>query len=75
VSAKRPITHAPIGRMTKPTAKIAAVLRSCAVGSALREKDGREIDGEGGIGEPVIPFDQIAQRSADDRNQPFARYR
>src|SRR3546814_15320166 len=41
----------------------------------LGEKDRREIDGEGGIGEPVVPFDQIARRSADDRQQPFARYR
>jgi hypothetical protein len=40
VSAKRPITHAPIGRMTKPTAKIAAVLNSCAVGSACGKKTG-----------------------------------
>src|SRR3546814_1006268 len=35
----------------------------------LGEKDRREIDGEGGIGEPVVPFDQIARRSADDRQQ------
>src|SRR3546814_12787101 len=41
----------------------------------LGEKDRREIDGEGGIGEPVVPFDQIARRSADYRQPPSARYR
>src|SRR3546814_11981585 len=41
----------------------------------LGEKDRREIDGEGGIGEPVVPFDQIARRYADDRQKLFARYR
>src|SRR3982751_4387810 len=33
-----PINHAPTGRMTNPTAKIAAVFRSCAVGSPLGKK-------------------------------------
>ena len=44
-------------------------------GVGLREKDRGEINGKGGVSEPVIPFDQIAHRAADDRNQPFARYR
>ena len=37
---------------------------------ALRKEGRREIDGQRGIGVPVIPFDQIARRSADDRSQP-----
>jgi hypothetical protein len=32
--------HAPIGRMTKPTANTAAVLSNCAVGSPFGKKCG-----------------------------------
>ncbi|MFO0615630.1 MAG: hypothetical protein U0414_23755 [Polyangiaceae bacterium] len=39
-SAKMPISHAPIGRMTKPTAKTAAALRSSAVASFAGKKTG-----------------------------------
>jgi len=35
-----PMIHAPTGRMTKPTAKIAAALRSWAVGSSDGKKLG-----------------------------------
>ncbi|MCY1436652.1 hypothetical protein D9M71_527830 [compost metagenome] len=37
-SAYRPISQPPIGRMRKPTAKIAAVLSSCAVESPAGKK-------------------------------------
>ena len=40
LSAYTPITQAPIGRMTKPTAKIAAVFRSWVVRSPAGKKTG-----------------------------------
>ena len=55
------------GRMRKPTAKIAAVFRSCAVWLRLREEGGGEIEREGGVGVEVVPLDEIAGRADDDR--------
>ena len=37
---------------------------------ALREEVAGEVEGEGGIGEPVVPFDQIARRPAEDSLDP-----
>jgi hypothetical protein len=35
----------------------------------MREERRREIDGEDRVGVPVVPFDEIAGRSADDVTQ------
>ena len=39
-----PMSQAPIGRMTKPTAKIAAVCSNCAVGSPFGKKAGNLVE-------------------------------
>ena len=40
---------------------------------ALREERAREIEREGGVDVPVEPFDQIAERSAEDVFQALRR--
>ncbi|MGH1560870.1 hypothetical protein ACRAWD_30615 [Caulobacter segnis] len=57
--------------MMNPTAKIAAALRSWAVGSS-EGKSRREVEREGRVSVPVVPLDQIARRTADDRLYPAA---
>ena len=66
----RPNIQPPIGRIRKPAANTPAVLSNCVVVGG--EEGRREVDRAEGVDVEVEPFDQVARRGADDREDALA---
>ena len=64
-SAYLPNIQPPSGRTRKPTAKMPAVFKQLRCLIPRWEEHACEVDAERRVGVPVVPLDQVAERSAN----------